>query len=73
MCPFRSEFVEFRSLNESVRISVANGESVAVDGIGTIRVVLENKNLIRIEDVFYVPKLDLSSFQLLHCLQKFCM
>lgn len=58
MCPFQDDFMEIRSLNRSVSISIANGETVLAAGVGTIRVVLKNKKPIRIEDVLYVPELD---------------
>ena len=58
MCPFKNDFVELRSLNRAVTVSIANGETVMAAGVGTIRVVLRNKKPIKIEDVLYVPGLD---------------
>ena len=58
MCPFQDEFVDIRPLNNSVSISIANGETMLAAGVGTIRVILKNKKPIRIEDVLYVPELD---------------
>lgn len=58
MCPFKKRFVEIRSLNRSVGISIANGKTFLAAGVGTIRTVLKNKKPISIEDVLYVPDLD---------------
>nr|CCA24076.1 putative polyprotein [Albugo laibachii Nc14] len=58
VCPFQDEFMEVRSLNKPVGISIANGETVLAAGVGTIRIISANKKPIRIEDVLYVPELD---------------
>jgi hypothetical protein len=58
MSSHRNEFIEYRTLDTPINISIANGSKLSAVGIGSVRITLPNKERVRIEEVLFVPQLD---------------